>query len=841
MVMEAELRSVLEEQRLSAVVPLLERLGVESRADLKEVADTDLASANLTDIQRRKFSKLRSEVTSLSIETDFKAQASPERATTNSQVSTMDSTGTPSIKSSSVSKGMANGTRGYDGEASAPRMLMQDHLASQRTANWAGQTMDSLAWGPAPSGSLPQPVADLQGLVAEVSSVLQSLEEQAAMQKALGPGSLGSRCPKWHNEARRLVDEASQKLYEVRDLARSYNIGTGPGASLESRTELAALRAYMAVFSNSLVRSLETKLENFQGRIATQEAEDSTVAKLQKQLSTVTQQVHSLRSENKSLQSVLGTKKSKAVVLAHCNEYVSNHTPIKHPEPVAATLVENTMIFLPLSAVRALDLEPNLDDKGDDSKELWFGRVWELKALLHEHKKHKRKRRGLDKEKELSEEDKLELDRRRQAALKTNPKLFDRLCAYWKGAAQRARDNLKVLEKLKWSALRGTLVYAHGSGGNSWDNFRICRMVAKLGVLVIAPDGFAYPKETAMGSIRHKDLQPLKKSSDNVDYWEGDLIYASAAEGAFTYSTSSDAVLNDPDHWREFYENCYRLRRDELHYIIKRLPGWVKTQGFFLGGTSEGAMTVARFDDERYGTQVLGRFINSFSIEYCYFTPTPEAGVLGGNRNVPTLNIIGTKDQYFGAEDSIAKIVSEDVHGYGKQVTGNGYATMVQQGVTCGLVCVLENGVHSPCDTHDNFLRELFHTFFTRPASIPILHHIWEVDPYLKTLVKLEQSEEVTTGGQVTRLLVPTMPYPNKMSNQEMYKLFRKAGEGDKEAEALLKKLRDTEAADVAKTHEDIKANLDSIRSQSKGTGGKCFKNVVAQPRGEKYDLAVCY
>ena len=47
------------------------------------------------------------------------------------------------------------------------------------------------------------------------------------------------------------------------------------------------------------------------------------------------------------------------------------------------------------------------------------------------------------------------------------------------------------------------------------------------------------------------------------------------------------------------YEKCYQLRRSELHFIIARLPQWVLAQGIFLGGTSEGAMTVTRFDDQR--------------------------------------------------------------------------------------------------------------------------------------------------------------------------------------------------------------------------------------------------
>ena len=172
--------------------------------------------------------------------------------------------------------------------------------------------------------------------------------------------------------------------------------------------------------------------------------------------------------------------------------------------------------------------------------------------------------------------------------------------------------------------------------------------------------------------------------------------------------------MEDPGEYKEMYEKCYQLRRLELHFIIARLPQWALSQGIFLGGTSEGAMTVARFDDQRYGKLIIGRFINSFSIEHCYFTPRPEDGELGGQLTVPTLNIIGTKDQFFGPSDSVAKIVAESKHGYGaKDMLGHGFETMKRQQVSVGLVCVLEDGVHSPCNTHDNFLRPLFH-FFSR-------------------------------------------------------------------------------------------------------------------------------
>ena len=39
---------------------------------------------------------------------------------------------------------------------------------------------------------------------------------------------------------------------------------------------------------------------------------------------------------------------------------------------------------------------------------------------------------------------------------------------------------------------------------------------------------------------------------------------------------------------------------------------------------------------------------------------------------------------------------------------------MVEQQVSCGLVCIFEDGMHSPCDTHDNFLHLLFDFFFRR-------------------------------------------------------------------------------------------------------------------------------
>jgi ABC-type nickel/cobalt efflux system permease component RcnA len=85
-----------------------------------------------------------------------------------------------------------------------------------------------------------------------------------------------------------------------------------------------------------------------------------------------------------------------------------------------------------------------------------------------------------------------------------------------------------------------------------------------------------------------------------------------------------------------------------MTFILRGCAYRTQAFGVILFGTSEGAMTVHRFDDKRYGKLISGRIINAFGCEYCYFTPTLEAAKLGGSKDVPTLNIIGTCDEYFG-------------------------------------------------------------------------------------------------------------------------------------------------------------------------------------------------
>mmetsp|Transcript_50756 Transcript_50756/g.94897 ORF Transcript_50756/g.94897 Transcript_50756/m.94897 type:complete len:578 (+) Transcript_50756:45-1778(+) len=489
---------------------------------------------------------------------------------------------------------------------------------------------------------------------------------------------------------------------------------------------------------------------------------------------------------------------------------ISNDTKIKSPEE--PTPVENTLLFLPEYAVNELLLEPNMSDKGETRKELWFGRVWELRALLRAQQDEYLSRVNRNKpEVELTVAQKRELEMLLQDPKKKS--LLNRISAQWKGAVLRRRWSFKILSRLTYSYLRGTVIYAHGSGGCSWDNFRICRMMARMGMLVIAPDGFAYPKHTDLGAMRHKDVKPLTKASDDVDYWAKDLLYASDAGGSHTYSTKAESVLDNPDKFRDLYDKCYEMRRRELHWTISKLPRWIRTQGFFIGGTSEGAMTVSRFDDQRYGHQVLGRFINSFSIEYCYFTPREECAKVGGNPEVPTLNIIGTKDEYFGSQESVAALVQADKErGFGDiKLDGHGYDMMMEQELECGLVCWLEGGTHSPCPTHDNFLRRLFQTFFTRPREIWRIDDIWKGDEKVDGWVKVLKRR--TFGQKLTLALVPPMDH-SLLTLQELSKL-----QGSKQS----KRLQEANQEDEKQRQESSKATkalLDSVRRRQRNEKG---------------------
>ena len=120
---------------------------------------------------------------------------------------------------------------------------------------------------------------------------------------------------------------------------------------------------------------------------------------------------------------------------------------------------------------------------------------------------------------------------------------------------------------------------------------------------------------------RAKELKPLLNSqSDDTGYWVHQLFYGAKKDvdgEELWFSTSVEGVHADPQHYKDLYEKVYQVRRAELHYLLKRLPKAAQAFGVTLFGTSEGAMTVHRFDDQRYGSMITGRIINAFGCEHC--------------------------------------------------------------------------------------------------------------------------------------------------------------------------------------------------------------------------------
>lgn len=253
-----------------------------------------------------------------------------------------------------------------------------------------------------------------------------------------------------------------------------------------------------------------------------------------------------------------------------------------------------------------------------------------------------------------------------------------------------------------------------------WGNGRLPRVCAGFGCVVFCPDTMA----TDEGRARH--LRPLHTVSDDTDYWDNNLFYAGKKEAlgeSMELSTTVDDVLARSEHFKGLYERIFQLRSSELHFLLRRLPAAAKVMGVTLFGTSEGAMSISRFDDRPYGKLITSRVLNAYGGEFTYFTPTRAAADLGGQLDVPTLNIIGTRDEFFGPpatdgwEGSIAsKIAADGSTGWGNaELSGNAYASYLRQGVRKGLVATFLEANHDATIDADNAVRDVLLSFLAAP------------------------------------------------------------------------------------------------------------------------------
>jgi len=399
-------------------------------------------------------------------------------------------------------------------------------------------------------------------------------------------------------------------------------------------------------------------------------------------------------------------------------------------------MTANWLLFLPAAAISVFRLEPNMSTDAGVEPTIWVGRLKAFRKIMHLQYLSEKMWSN-----DVPDERKTALEKRFGDG-GDGAKVLVKMQARIKGWYTRHRQKPLFLEELSGAPIKAIMCYMHGSGGLSWANPRMCCIAAMAGCVVFAPD------HMSSSEYRSKTLKPHVKTSE-ITYWTHNFMYGSnievkEGEEDLHFSTSVGGVLKDPEYYKKLYERVYQVRRAELHFLLSRLPKVATDFGVILFGTSEGAMTVHRFDDQRYGF-VKGRIVNAFGCEYCYFTPTEESALLGGSKTVPTLNMIGTTDEYFGPppddkvtylkgyklsketglygtpgskwEGSIAyKIAQDKESGYGSPASvGHGFEAFKKQKLRKALVATIVDAQHDATLNHDNEVKDVLLSFLANP------------------------------------------------------------------------------------------------------------------------------
>ena len=169
----------------------------------------------------------------------------------------------------------------------------------------------------------------------------------------------------------------------------------------------------------------------------------------------------------------------------------------------------------------------------------------------------------------------------------------------------------------------GWVVFLHGSGGFTYDNWRYALDLASAGYGVLAPDSMG----NATGARYRAPVADLAKtlaSDGDYSYWCDDEVYAGGcaafdeADGyPLCFSSDGDAIAADPDAWASYYAKVYELRRRELSRVVDWLEAsdsplsdsiWTADK-LFLAGSSEGGMAASRFYDNRLHGRLSGLLV----------------------------------------------------------------------------------------------------------------------------------------------------------------------------------------------------------------------------------------
>mmetsp|Transcript_46125 Transcript_46125/g.147601 ORF Transcript_46125/g.147601 Transcript_46125/m.147601 type:complete len:250 (-) Transcript_46125:8-757(-) len=243
---------------------------------------------------------------------------------------------------------------------------------------------------------------------------------------------------------------------------------------------------------------------------------------------------------------------------------------------------------------------------------------------------------------------------------------------------------------------KGFVQYHCGSLGLTGDAMRYMRMMSGNGYIVFSPDLTAHPGAAAMDLRSRTPRKALSLPSDFTDYWDNFMLFEDLhVRGRLVYTSCADDFISDPERWSALYASILTLRQAEITHVLRRLPPQTRRNGVFLLGSSEGAAAISGFREQHLGDVVLGRIIIGYPCEDTFWTYfRPEDAGIAGDRDVPTLNLMGVHDKFFGRTESIANTIVEacDL----PPIKGHGYDAMVKEKLTAGLVVHLEGAEQNP-------------------------------------------------------------------------------------------------------------------------------------------------
>ncbi|CAJ1342608.1 unnamed protein product [Effrenium voratum] len=262
------------------------------------------------------------------------------------------------------------------------------------------------------------------------------------------------------------------------------------------------------------------------------------------------------------------------------------------------------------------------------------------------------------------------------------------------------------------------VVALHGSGGLTYTGWRHSAKLAALGYGVLAPDSMAHPR-----SLRLRRREPAKLR--DARYWAADPAYRSKCSwdksgGSFPmcFSTKVDNLLSEPESWKVYYERIYLLRKRELDWLMENPPVFL-TGRLFLMGHSEGGMVAARYWHPGLQGRLSGRIISAWSCEENYFVGSKRGSETGGGgEGIPVLNIIGTADEFFSKNGSVAAQVARSSVDYGtKDIEGHCLRSFQASNLRSAAVLLLQGAAHDSSLTHDDAIRSFLSEFLASPVG----------------------------------------------------------------------------------------------------------------------------